>query len=212
MINSRLIRRFVRHLTRVMYSLFFPSLLCTFFSNNSSDLDPLYPPRCPACHGDMCYKCGTHIFLTGKVTRFCSRCQQGYLDHRYVWWIRFYYCLVLPLALPFIIVYMAVAAVAVIATMCCVGAFCCGSNVTTDHSFDPLRGVAYVGWITLLPISGILYDMGIHGFFLEDFVRWFLDEEDGSNRLSGETNHSHILPIREIPTAVSTVDSTASAL
>lgn len=38
---------------------------------------------CPACHQDMCFKCGTHLHLSGKVLRHCSKCRQGFVDHRY---------------------------------------------------------------------------------------------------------------------------------
>lgn len=54
--------------------------------------------RCPACHLDFCWRCGS-TQLTGKYTRSCSRCGQVYLDHQYfaMW------CCLLVVFSPFVL-------------------------------------------------------------------------------------------------------------
>jgi len=145
---------------------------------------------CPACHKDMCFRCGTHRHLTGKVTRYCGYCQQGYLDHRYVWRIRLYYCLSLPFAVPVVIMYMAMLLVGVVASAFCCACFGCGRMLLVarqgqppDRRWDPVRGIGYVGLILVLPLVLMLYDVGFHGNWVDEFVQWFIGEEpfgDGS--------------------------------
>jgi hypothetical protein len=74
---------------------------------------------CPVCHMDMCYRCGTHVHLTGKVIRTCSQCQQGFLDHRYERQYRCRLLLCLPLLMPAIIMYMALALVLCVLCLGC---------------------------------------------------------------------------------------------
>lgn len=84
---------------------------------------------CPACHQDMCYRCGTHRFLTGTVVRSCAKCHIGYLDHRYARQYRVRQCILLPFWLPVILLWVVVMSVVSIATLgfgCC---FCCGRDL-----------------------------------------------------------------------------------
>jgi len=81
---------------------------------------------CSACQNDMCWKCGTHVYLTGQLVRHCSKCQRDYRDHRYDNVYRRRMCLCLPVLLPFMLVYMALAATVATLSGCFCGCFRCG--------------------------------------------------------------------------------------
>lgn len=136
---------------------------------------------CPACQEDMCFRCGTHVHLTGKVTRFCTKCQQGYLDHRYLWHIRLYYCLTLPFALPFVLAYSVVMIAVVLLTLCCCGCFGCGRWLSKgNRQAEPLRAFLYVTFIISLPFILMLYDAGYRFDVVDGFLEWSLVESPGS--------------------------------
>ncbi len=133
---------------------------------------------CPACHNDMCFHCGTHQHLTGKVTRQCSKCQQSYLDHRYMWHVRLYYCLTLPFALPFAVAYVIIMLGLVLVSLCCCGCFGCGSWLYEgrERQANFSRGCLYVAGIISLPLILMLYDVGYHFQGGDDFLEWCLME------------------------------------
>lgn len=83
---------------------------------------------CTNCNRDMCYRCGTHEHLSGKVVRSCSGCRQGFVDHRHYCQYRFRLLFLLPLYVPVTIIYFAVAAVASVLTCCCGCCFCLGTR------------------------------------------------------------------------------------
>lgn len=137
---------------------------------------------CPACHDDMCFRCGTHLHLTGKVTRYCIHCQQGYLDHRYLWQIRLYYCLMLPFALPFVLIYSVAMIGVVLLTFCCCGCFGCGAWLYKGKGkADPPRAFLYVTFIISLPFILMLYDVGYRFNVVDDFLEWSLVESPASS-------------------------------
>lgn len=150
---------------------------------------------CVACGQDMCWKCGTHVHLTGKVIRHCARCQSAYRDHRYDYVYRFRLCLCLPILAPLILVYMALSATAAIVTGCFCGCFQCGrclefhSKTTTTAPIATTiatntgetnggegirtRGHARHGvWATIvvlfLPAIALLEDFGYHVRILDE--------------------------------------------
>ena len=85
---------------------------------------------CPSCHEDFCWKCGSHEFLVGKLTRTCKKCSQSYLDHRYDRQHRLRTCLWLPFLIPFMLAYICIMFAICIATgfFCC----CCGCTMTVE--------------------------------------------------------------------------------
>ncbi len=142
---------------------------------------------CPACHNDMCFKCGTHQHLTGKVTKQCSQCQQAYLDHRYLWHVRLYYCLTLPFALPFVLAYAAIMLGLVLMSLCCCGCFGCGAWLYEGQRQANLsRAFLYVAGIISLPLILMLYDVGYHFQGGDEFLEWCLMEgTDHEERAEG---------------------------
>ena len=96
---------------------------------------------CTSCHQDMCWRCGTHVHLTGKLVRHCSLCKHDYRDHRYDRVYRVRLICVLPLILPFVILYLLLAVVVAVLTGCFGGCFRCGrcfvfrnNNTNTDNN------------------------------------------------------------------------------
>lgn len=90
---------------------------------------------CPACRHDMCYKCGTHEHLTGKVIRTCSQCSLSYLDHRHEMAYKCRTLLSLPLLLPTFLLYVVLMAVLAVVTGgfgCCFGCGRCLANNNGD--------------------------------------------------------------------------------
>ncbi|GAX24001.1 hypothetical protein FisN_26Lh064 [Fistulifera solaris] len=142
---------------------------------------------CPACHNDMCYKCGTHQHLTGKVTKQCSQCQQAYLDHRYLWHIRLYYFLTLPFALPFALAYVAIMLGLVLVSLCCCGCFGCGAWLYEgQRQANFSRALLYVAGIIFLPLILMLYDVGYHFQGSDEFLEWCsIEGLDSEERTEG---------------------------
>jgi hypothetical protein len=141
---------------------------------------------CPACHHDMCFKCGTHLHLSGKVIRSCSKCQQGFVDHRYTRQYRIRQCMWLPFILPGMLLYVAVMGVVAILTLgfgCC---FRCGLDVAdreqeTESSalsrgYAPCRGIQRGVTIVFLPLAGILRDFGFP--YCTDLEEMFAGENE----------------------------------
>jgi len=89
---------------------------------------------CPACHDDMCFRCGTHVHLTGKVIRNCTKCSSSYVDHRYNRQYRLRLCLCLPLMLPGWILYSTITGAIAIVTGCFCCCFMCGSATAPASS------------------------------------------------------------------------------
>jgi len=84
---------------------------------------------CPRCDHDMCFKCGTHVYLTGRLgtdqasmIRECVHCQQSFVDHRHRRAYRCLLILLLPVCLPICIIYASMAALLAVGTG---GCFCC---------------------------------------------------------------------------------------
>lgn len=153
---------------------------------------------CPACQDDMCFRCGTHVHLTGKVTRFCTQCEQGYLDHRYLWQIRLYYCLTLPFALPFVLAYSVVMIGVVLLTFCCCGCFGCGRWLSNDkgkrNPADVPRAFLYVTFIISLPFLLMLYDGGYRFDIVDEFLEWSLVEVPATNPEENAQAEREVLP------------------
>jgi hypothetical protein len=82
---------------------------------------------CPSCHLDMCYRCRTHLHLTGKVIRSCSRCQRSFVDHRYNRQYRLRLLLTLPFLVPGWVLYGLATALVAVLTGCFCGCFLCGT-------------------------------------------------------------------------------------
>lgn len=77
---------------------------------------------CPACHLDMCYRCGTHRYLHGQgYIRSCMGCQQDYIDHRHLPRNGFvFWCVYAPCCLlPFILIYPFFVLVRLVIFCCC---------------------------------------------------------------------------------------------
>ena len=95
---------------------------------------------CTQCHQDMCFKCGTHLYLNGNennnnehnehtsttMIRNCSNCSQSYIDHRHLNKYRIFLCIFLPFYIPFYLMYILFACILVIITVGCFCCLCCG--------------------------------------------------------------------------------------
>jgi hypothetical protein len=84
---------------------------------------------CGSCHQDMCFKCGTHLYLSGDMIRSCEQCQQNFVDHRHIWAYRITLCLSLPCYIPFGILHILVMGLLAIATCGCCCCFGCGTQI-----------------------------------------------------------------------------------
>jgi hypothetical protein len=137
---------------------------------------------CPACHQDMCFKCGTHQYLHGKsMVRNCRNCDQSFIDHRYMGRYRVLICLALPLYLPFYLVHVIL--VGSLAMISC-GCFCClgcgiqkkktrsedqeelgsiksKSVVEEKFEFQPRRGLQTVLFMIFMPFINLFHQCGI---------------------------------------------------
>jgi hypothetical protein len=141
---------------------------------------------CPACHHDMCFKCGTHLHLSGKVIRSCSKCHQGFVDHRYTRQYRIRQCLWLPFILPGMLLYVAIMSVIAVVTFgfgCC---FRCGLDVpdreqeaessSRSKGYAPCRGIQRGVTIVFLPLVGILRNFGFP--YCHDLDDFFVEENE----------------------------------
>lgn len=129
---------------------------------------------CGSCREDFCFKCGSHEYLTGEMMRSCSKCEQTYIDHRFIWRYRITLCLSLPIYIPVCILHIAL--MAILATATC-GCFCflgCGVKVvppddnetvsrkgTEKVIFRPLLGMRTVLAIVFLPIVDLMQQCGM---------------------------------------------------
>ena len=126
---------------------------------------------CTNCNRDMCYKCGTHEFLSGKVIRSCSNCKQGFVDHRFYSQYRCRLFLILPIHLILSIVYMVMAAVACVLTggFCC--CFYCGTrewdfegekdHASSSGKINLKKGFMNVMYVIGMPLVELFLDLGI---------------------------------------------------
>ena len=121
---------------------------------------------CTACGNDMCYRCGTHQHLTGKVIRSCSKCKMSYMDHRHECTYRFRLIIFLPLIVPCFAAYVILMGVLAIVTGgfgCCFGG---GRWLATPRFMDVEqkrweRAVAMGLSIVAMPFIGLMRDMGL---------------------------------------------------
>jgi hypothetical protein len=125
---------------------------------------------CSSCKMDMCFKCATHIHLTGDMIRRCENCEQNFVDHRHIWAYRFTVCLSLPFYLPFCILHIIITGVLAIATcgcFCCLG---CGTQIKKESdggskegelTFNPLKGARIVFAIVFLPLADLARQCGL---------------------------------------------------
>jgi hypothetical protein len=125
---------------------------------------------CPACHQDMCFRCGTHEYLKGKVIRSCSNCRLAYVDHRHARAYRVRVLVSLPLLLPSFILYtvfMIFLAVGTLGFGCCFGG---GRWLPTlrrrynapEEDSSPLTRACRLSFSLLtLPLLMTLHDLGI---------------------------------------------------
>jgi len=121
---------------------------------------------CTACGNDMCYRCGTHVHLTGKVIRSCSKCNKAYMDHRHECADRFRFIIFLPLIVPCFIAYVVLMVVLAIVTGgfgCCFG----GGRWLFTPSYMQVeqrrweRAVAMGLSIVVMPFIVLIRDLGI---------------------------------------------------
>jgi hypothetical protein len=122
---------------------------------------------CLSCKDDMCFKCGTHVHLSGGMIRTCENCKQNYVDHRHAWAYRFTLCLSLPLYLPCCIIHVLLTGlIAILSCGCC---FClgCGTQIkekdgsTASRSCNPLYGTRVVLAIVFLPVLNLARQCGL---------------------------------------------------
>ena len=118
---------------------------------------------CPACKQDMCWTCGTDQHLTGKVVRHCHKCHGDYRDHRYDRQYRIRLCLVLPILLPFMIFYVAVATVIGLLSCC----FCCCFSRGPCAGDAVPSGPATTVFVMLFPFVALLEDFGVRVSLLD---------------------------------------------
>lgn len=122
---------------------------------------------CPACRQDMCYRCGTHEYLTGKVIRICGQCHQGYVDHRYEYMYRLRIIIFLPLLVPAFMLYsilMIVLAILTIGFGCCFGGGRCLAPLPTVAQVEESsleRAVRFGLAVIAVPFVAILRDLGV---------------------------------------------------
>jgi hypothetical protein len=80
----------------------------------------------------MCFKCGSHEYLSGEVYRSCRNCKQSYVDHRHLFRFRLNFCLWLPITIPLSIFYMVIAGAIAAVTCGCCCCLCCGAPSEID--------------------------------------------------------------------------------
>jgi hypothetical protein len=119
---------------------------------------------CPCCDEDMCYRCGTHTYLSGDTIRTCEKCEQNFMDHRHIWTYRLFICLSLPFYIPFCIFYISVMGTLAIATGCWCGFFCCGAELDSSRgktTYYPMRGFVKVATLILIPALDLFRECGL---------------------------------------------------
>lgn len=145
-----------------LYSMFTLIVSCHTFLNHHT-------------YTDMCYKCGTHLYLTGTVLRSCEQCSQSYLDHRYGIRYRLFMFVGIFCYIPFCLLWVIVMSVLAILS-CCFCGFCgCGKVAAeaverkgskgrpmTDEASDInlSRGVRAVLFVIFLPLLD-LFGFGV---------------------------------------------------
>ena len=141
-----------------------PCSHCGAFIEKISGCDHIV---CSSCKQDMCFRCGTHIHLSGDMIRSCEKCQQNFVDHRHIWAYRLTLCLSLPFYLPICLVHILIVGIMAIATcgcFCCLG---CGTAVKEvdgsreERTFSPLKGARVVCAIVFLPAVDLARQCGI---------------------------------------------------
>jgi len=168
---------------------------------------------CPQCKNDFCFKCGTHMHLSGEGTiRNCSKCNQRYIDHRKLGRHRFYMCLQLPIIIPYSIIYTA-CMLAIFVASCFFG-FCfgCGLTFPIDNeegsndeggrrkllNFMPAKaaratlGCLLLPWAELLESFGLPFCETILDEFYEEILRDTRRQEDDESDNTSEIDISVI--------------------
>jgi hypothetical protein len=117
---------------------------------------------CTSCKDDMCFRCGTHLYLSGDMIRSCKKCEQNYIDHRHIWAYRLTLCLSLPIYIPICVMHILVMGAMALATC---GCFCClGCGVQVDKgetSFEPFKAIRTVLAMVFLPAVDLSRQCGI---------------------------------------------------
>jgi len=113
---------------------------------------------CLSCKQDMCFKCGSHDYLTGEMVRSCSLCSQNYIDHRYIWRYRITLFFTVPFYIPICIIYIVFTTVLALLTFGCCCCLCCGMRECDDEAgekttvqFRPREGIAAVFSLIFMP-------------------------------------------------------------
>mmetsp|Transcript_3819 Transcript_3819/g.10843 ORF Transcript_3819/g.10843 Transcript_3819/m.10843 type:complete len:509 (+) Transcript_3819:136-1662(+) len=130
---------------------------------------------CPVCHEDMCFNCGTHIYLTGDdMIRECCKCQKSYIDHRHIRMYRLCIAVLLPFLAPFYLSYVAMTLSMAVLTC---GFFCClGCGVRWKREPNPKNDgehIATRGWsssIIFMPVTAV---REVLGFVFLPFIDLF---------------------------------------
>lgn len=155
---------------------------------------------CAACGNDMCYRCGTHRHLTGRVIRSCSRCQMSYMDHRHECAYRFRVIIFLPLIVPCFLMYVILMVVLAVITGgfgCCFGwGSCLGAPRYMEVEQERWQRALSMGLsIVALPFIGLMRDFGVRSCRMPHEIYMGI-------RASGEDE----TPLPEIPTMHVTED------
>jgi len=140
---------------------------------------------CPSCHRDMCFRCGTHVYLSGKVVRSCSQCRREYIDHRYERQYRLRLCLSLPIMIPTFILHIVITSVVAVVSGCFCCCFFCGTqSLPNGHEsnseynnkdetqpgrqspkdpwpLSPLRGIQMTLLMIFFPVFALMRDFGV---------------------------------------------------
>jgi len=136
---------------------------------------------CPSCDGDWCWTC-QNPNLTGDCVRYCSCCNNMYLDHRKVWKHRLLLCWTLPFVLPTALLYMLIAFVVCTLLYCC---YYCWK----EHDQHNVRRKLWI--LMIVPVLIIFSDFGFP--WGEGMLKEFNDT------LEGWTNQEQPQPKNESP-------------
>jgi hypothetical protein len=100
-----------------------PCSHCSVPLNKTSGCDHVI---CPACHEDMCFRCGSHQHLQSKGSlRCCTQCNKSYMDHRALPQNRMLRLFVYVLLLIDLLIMSMLAIVFLLVEFCC--GCCCDS-------------------------------------------------------------------------------------